>query len=147
MSETLVRGMKPTDGRARRHATTRAALIDAWLLIARELGGEPTVARVAEIAGCNSRTVLQHFETLQHLAQAAIGHELERETQALMDRAFSRGEARDRVLWSANLKIDQLRSDANHLVLEDRTQKLLHAERLMRQVREWHGVIDQEDQP
>lgn len=65
------------DGRRRRSQRTRQRLIEAFLEIVREKKEHPSVAEIAQKAGCSQRSVFERFESLNLLALAAFDHALQ----------------------------------------------------------------------
>lgn len=66
------------DGRAARSVRTRAAVVDALLMLLEQGELRPTVGRIAEQAGISARSVYVHFEDLDDLFAAAARRQAER---------------------------------------------------------------------
>ncbi len=68
--------LKP-DGRHARSLRTRAAIIDAFLVLVRETQEVPTAKAMAKRAGCSTRSVFERFADFRELASAAFDHVLQ----------------------------------------------------------------------
>jgi AcrR family transcriptional regulator len=69
-----------SDGRLRRSARTKKALIDAYLDLLREKPQAPTGPEIAKRAGCSVRSVFVRFPDLLTLSLAAADHAFEQAT-------------------------------------------------------------------
>jgi AcrR family transcriptional regulator len=67
----------PSDGRLRRSARTRKALIEAYLDLLREKPQAPTGPEIAKRAGCSVRLVFERFSDLLTLSLAAADYAFE----------------------------------------------------------------------
>jgi TetR/AcrR family transcriptional regulator, regulator of autoinduction and epiphytic fitness len=76
--DTRVTADQPTDGRAARAARTRAAIVDALLMLLEEGDLQPTANRIAERAGISLRLIYHHFGDLEALFHAAAIRQGER---------------------------------------------------------------------
>jgi AcrR family transcriptional regulator len=73
------------DGRRRRSARTRKALIEAYLDLLREYQQPPTAPEIAERAGVSTRSVFERFSDILTLSLAAADYAFEQATaQAAM---------------------------------------------------------------
>lgn len=70
------------DGQALRRARSRQRIVDAVVHLATEKGVEPTVDRVAEVAGVTTRTVFRHFDDVEALRREIVA-DLQAQTEAL----------------------------------------------------------------
>ena len=68
------------DGRRRRSAQTRKALIEAYLDLLRENQQPPTTPEIAKRAGCSVRSVFERFSDLLSLSLAAADYAFEQAT-------------------------------------------------------------------
>lgn len=66
------------DGRIRRALRTRAAIVDATILLVEQGDLRPTAPRVAEAAAVSVRSIFQHFDDLETLHAAVADRLLER---------------------------------------------------------------------
>ena len=66
-----------SDGRLRRSAQTRQALIDAYLELLRENQKPPTAQEIAKRAGCSVRSIFERFSDLLTLSLAAADYAFE----------------------------------------------------------------------
>ena len=66
-----------SDGRLRRSAQTRQALIDAYLDLLRENQKPPTAQEIAKRAGCSARSIFERFSDLLTLSLAAADYAFE----------------------------------------------------------------------
>src|SRR4029434_6018997 len=69
--------LSQTDGRRRRSAQTRQALIDAYLDLLRENQKPPTAEDIAQRAGCSVRSIFERFTDLLTLSLAAADYAFE----------------------------------------------------------------------
>jgi len=69
--------LSQTDGRRRRSAQTRQALIDAYLDLLRENQKPPTAEDIAKRAGCSVRSIFERFTDLLTLSLAAADYAFE----------------------------------------------------------------------
>jgi AcrR family transcriptional regulator len=69
-----------SDGRLRRSARTRKALIEAYLDLLRENEQPPTTPEIARRAGCSVRSVFERFSDLLTLSLAAADYAYEQAT-------------------------------------------------------------------
>jgi hypothetical protein len=69
--------LRRTDGRLRRSARTRKALIKAYLDLLRKNQQPPTAPEIAEQAGCSVRSVFERFTDLITLSVAAADYAFE----------------------------------------------------------------------
>ena len=94
-----MRGLKPeaesADGRVRRSAKSRAAIVDALFALIGEGVLRPTAQQVAERAGVGIRSVFRHFEDMESLF-AAMDAPLRAEALALLREAPLGGPLRER---------------------------------------------------
>jgi AcrR family transcriptional regulator len=70
-------GSDGSDGRLRRSARTRKALIEAYLDLLRENQQPPTTPEIAKRAGCSVRSVFERFSDLLTLSLAAADYAFE----------------------------------------------------------------------
>ena len=74
-----------TDGRHRRRARNREAVVDALLRLI-DLGHlEPTIAEIADTAGLSARSVFRYFDDLDDLVRAAVARQRERLAPLMAD--------------------------------------------------------------
>ena len=66
-----------SDGRRRRSARTRKALIEAYLDLLREYQQPPTAPEIAERAGVSTRSVFERFSDILTLSLAAADYAFE----------------------------------------------------------------------
>lgn len=69
--------IEPLDGRRRRSARSRAAVVDALLDLLRE-GEQPSAQAIADRAGVSLRTVFRHYDDMDTLLATAVEHQLAR---------------------------------------------------------------------
>lgn len=69
--------LSQSDGRLRRSAQTRQALIDAYLDLLRENQKPPTTQEIAKRAGCSVRSIFERFSDLLTLSLAAADYAFE----------------------------------------------------------------------
>ena len=70
--------LSPSDGRLRRSARTRKALIKAYLDLLRENQQSPSAPEIAKRAGCSVRSVFERFSDILTLSLAAADYAFER---------------------------------------------------------------------
>jgi AcrR family transcriptional regulator len=78
------------DGRVRRGARNRAAIVDALAALVSEGELVPTAEQVAQRAGVGTRTVFRHFEDMDSLF-ALLNERVESEHRDLLGRPFEGG--------------------------------------------------------
>ena len=69
--------LSQSDGRRRRSAQTRQALIEAYLDLLRENQKPPTAQEIAKRAGCSVRSIFERFSDLLTLSLAAADYAFE----------------------------------------------------------------------
>jgi AcrR family transcriptional regulator len=69
--------LSQSDGRRRRSAQTKQALIDAYLDLLRENQKPPTAEEIAKRAGCSVRSIFERFSDLLTLSLAAADYAFE----------------------------------------------------------------------
>src|SRR5262249_11714563 len=66
-----------SDGRHRRSLRTSDAIVDAYLVLAREKQAKPTAIELAARAGCSPRSIYERFGSLDVLVAATFDHVLQ----------------------------------------------------------------------